>query len=157
PLSPEVERMMSQVSPVLHQFGGNAEANGRLAPEVAKAMVDAGVMRAMLPRVYGGSELSPTAYVQLIEELSHADSAAGWVALIASAVGAFTAILPKEGSDEILADRNAVVVGAWFPPGAAEAVQGGYRISGRWNFGSGCHYATWFTAQVVVMENGAMK
>jgi indole-3-acetate monooxygenase len=152
-----VQEMVEQVAPVLRASAAASEAARQLAPEAMAALVDAGIVRALLPAVYGGAELGPVSGVRLFEELATIDSAASWVGMI-SAAGAWLAVLlPPQAAGEMLADPRAVVNGSLFPPLAAESVQGGYRVSGRTAFGSGSSYATWLGTQAVLLENGAPK
>src|SRR5207245_359223 len=58
--------------------------------------------------------------------------------------------LPAGAAREVFGDRRAVVAGQLEPGGIAEAVKGGYRVSGRWPFASGCQHATWLLAHCVV-------
>src|SRR5581483_4967294 len=65
--------------------------------------------------------------------------------------------LPTQAADEMFADPRTMLGGAWFPPGSAEPVQGGYRVTGHWAFASGSNYTTWFSGQALVTENGEPK
>jgi alkylation response protein AidB-like acyl-CoA dehydrogenase len=94
---------------------------------------------------------------RLFEELAVVDSAAAWVGMICAAGAWLTVLLPPRAADEMLADPRAVINGSMFPPLSAAPAQGGYRVSGRTAFASGCDYATWLGCQAVVMENGAPK
>lgn len=152
-----VQEMVQRVAPVLRASAAASEAARQLAPEAMAALVDAGIVRALLPAAYNGAELGPVYGVKLFEELATIDSAASWVGMISAAGAWLTVLLPPRAADEILADPRAVVNGSLFPPLTAEAVQGGYRVSGRTAFGSGCSYATWLGTQAVVMDNGAPK
>src|SRR5205085_12026708 len=129
-----VREMVQQVAPVLRASAADSEAARRLAPEAMAALIDAGILRALLPATYGGAELGPVHGVRLFEELATIDSAASWVGMI-SAVGAWLMVLlPPQAAEEILADPRAVVNGSLFPPLSAEPVPGGYRVSGRTAF-----------------------
>lgn len=152
-----VDELVKRVEHVLRDSAATSEAERRLAPEAMNALIDAGIFRSHLPVAYGGAELSPSEGMRLIEELSYIDSAAGWVTAICASVPALTAILPPQGADEMFADPRAVCCGAWFPPGSAEAVQGGYRVTGHWAFASASNYATWLTGQALVTENGVPR
>lgn len=152
-----VDDMVAKVEPVLRKHAAQAEAERRLAPEAMNALIDAGVTRSLLPKRLGGLELDVLAGFRLIEELSYIDSAAGWVSLIAAGLTSFGGLLPPKAAEEMFSDPRAVLVGAWFPPGTAEPVQGGYRVSGHWAFGSGSNYATWLTGQALITENGVPK
>ncbi|MPZ24640.1 MAG: hypothetical protein GEU28_14165, partial [Dehalococcoidia bacterium] len=87
--------------------------------------------------------------------VSAIDSAAGWNLQITAVAGATTAaLLPDDGAREIFSDPGAIVAGGFNPPGAAVRVDGGYRLTGRWPFVSGCQRANWFADPALLMENG---
>jgi alkylation response protein AidB-like acyl-CoA dehydrogenase len=149
--------MVQQVAPELRASAAASEAARQLAPEAMAALIDAGIPRALLPAAYDGAELGPVHGVRLFEELASIDGAAAWVGMISAAAAWLLALLPPRAADEILADPRAVVNGSLFPPMTAEPVPGGYRVSGRTAFASGCNHATWLQCQAVVLENGAPK
>jgi indole-3-acetate monooxygenase len=150
-----MQELVQQVAPVLRASAAAAEDARQLAPEAMAALVEAGIVRALLPEVYNGAELGPVAGIRLFEELATIDSAASWVGMITAAGAWLINLLPPQAADEIFADPRAVVSGSLFPPLTAAPVQGGYRLSGRTAFASGCSHATWLQTQAVVMENGA--
>src|ERR1700738_1868619 len=152
-----VQELVDTVAPVLVVSRAESEAARRLAPEAMNALVDAGVLRALVPAVYNGSQLGPVHGVKLFEELAYFDGAAAWVGAINAAATWLLSLLPPQAADEILADPRAVVNGSLFPPLTAERVQGGYRVSGRSAFASGCNYATWLQCPAVVGENGVPR
>jgi indole-3-acetate monooxygenase len=152
-----VDDIIAQVEPVLRATSARAEADRRLAPEAMAALIDAGVTRSLVPKSLGGLELDFVSVLTLLEELSRIDSAAGWVSSLAIEVSAVAGLLPAEAGQEMFADPRAVCVGAWFPPGTAEPVQGGYRVTGQWAFGSGSNYATWFNGQVMITDHGVPR
>jgi len=150
-----MRELVQLVAPALRASRATSEAARRLAPEAMDALIDAGILRALVPAVYHGSELGPVSGVQLFEELATVDSAAAWVGAISAAAAWLLALLPSQAADEMLADPRSVVNGTLFPPLTAESVPGGYRVSGRSSFASGCNYATWLQCQAVVFEHGA--
>jgi alkylation response protein AidB-like acyl-CoA dehydrogenase len=90
---------------------------------------------------------------RVLEEVSRIDAAAGWNLQISVAISPFGAWLPDDGAKEIFAPE-VIVAGALFPPAQAIAVPGGYRVTGRTPFVSGCHNATWFLAPAQVTTEG---
>jgi indole-3-acetate monooxygenase len=149
--------VVSQVGPVLHEYAAKAEATRRLAPEAMTALLDADLLRAWVPRAYGGAERPPVPVLRMFEELARIDSAAGWIVANSTGISTLTAMFPEAGTAEMFADARALCAGGWFPPGKAEPVAGGYRVSGQLAFGSGCHYATWLTGQAIVHESGTPR
>lgn len=152
-----VHDLVDRVAPALRASAAASEAARRLAPEAMEALIDAGIPRALIPAAYGGAELGPVEGVRLFEELAVVDSAAAWVGMLSAAGAWLLAMLPPRAAEEILGDPRAVVNGTLFPPLTAEPVAGGYRVSGRRAFASGCDHATWLQCQAIVLENNAPK
>ena len=155
--SASLEDLVAQVEPILREFAPQAEAERRPAPEAMAALLDAGLMRTWIPRVYGGMELDVVPALQLFERIARIDSAAGWIVANQNGFSTLGAMFPEETTAEMFADPRVLCAGALFPPGVAEPVQGGYRVSARWAFGSGANYATWFVGGAIVHENGAPR
>jgi alkylation response protein AidB-like acyl-CoA dehydrogenase len=152
-----MQEMIARVAPVIRSTAATSESARKPAPEVIGALIDARIPRALLPARYKGAELGAVYGVKLCEELAQIDSTAAWVSAIAMAGAWFTVVLPESAADEMLADPKALLLGSLFPPLTATSVQGGYRVSGRTSFASGCQYATWLGCQAVVMEDGRPK
>lgn len=109
-----------------------------IAPDVIERFIEVGVYRALVPRAFGGDQKSPREFCELVETLSQADGSAGWVASFGMAV-TYLAALPPATFAQIYADGPDVVfAGGIFPPQRAPRVEGGYEVSGRWSFASGC-------------------
>ncbi|OAI41487.1 hypothetical protein AYO38_03620 [bacterium SCGC AG-212-C10] len=158
--STEFEALASKVEamkPLIREHRGTAERERTLAAPVVEAMLDAGLLRAWVPKAYGGFELHPVEAVQLWESIAKEDAAAGWIASNQSAVAYLTQVLPESASASIWLESDALIAGGWFPPAPAVRVEGGFRVTGQWAFGSGCRYATWLTGQAIEMENGQPK
>jgi alkylation response protein AidB-like acyl-CoA dehydrogenase len=137
--------LVRKVEPVIRQYRAQAEAERRLAPETMQAIVAAGIMQAWVPRAYGGLEMDPITAMDMFEEISRIDGAAGWVVSQCSILAYLGCLFPAEANQEMHAAPNQIFAGAWNPPGRAEPVPGGYRVSGRWPFTSGANYATWMS------------
>jgi alkylation response protein AidB-like acyl-CoA dehydrogenase len=93
--------------------------------------------------------------IRVIETLAQADGAAGWSAMIGATSGVASAYLPEAAAREIYgAGPDVISGGAFAPHGTATVVDGGYRVSGRWPFASGCEHCTWLMGGSVVMDAG---
>jgi alkylation response protein AidB-like acyl-CoA dehydrogenase len=63
--------------------------------------------------------------------------------------------LPDEGVQEIHGNGPANLAGTAVPGGGqATPVEGGYRVTGRWTFGSGCHEAAWMLGSFQILDDG---
>lgn len=141
------------VAAVVRAHAGDAERERALAPPVLDAMRAAGLFRLFTPRTLGGLEVDPVTFACIAEEVARHDSAAGW-ALQAGNTGAWWAArLPAEGVAELFADGPDVLMAASFsPPHRAEAVPGGYRLTGRGALASTIHHAPWVMMTGIVLD-----
>ena len=127
----------------------------RLPPELVARLRAAGVFRMPMPRAWGGPELSPRAQTEVVEILSAADPSVGWCAMIGSDGGFYAAFLDQTVARKLYADLDAVTAGLLQPAGRAVRVDGGYRVSGRWGFGSGCTHADVLIGGCIVLDGDA--
>lgn len=110
----------------------------QIAPDVIGQFRRLGVYRALVPKALGGDEKGPREFCELVETLSQADGSAGWVASFGMGV-TYLAALPPATLAAIYADGPDVVfAGGIFPPQRAPRVAGGFEVSGRWAWSSGC-------------------
>jgi alkylation response protein AidB-like acyl-CoA dehydrogenase len=122
---------------------------------VVDALRDAGVFRLLAPTAIGGDEIDPVAFLHVVEQASYADGSVGWCVLIGGCYATFGGLLPPAGARRIFGDPATISAGAFRPDGAAVEVDGGYRVSGRWQLGSGANHANWFVGGCVVVRDGA--
>jgi alkylation response protein AidB-like acyl-CoA dehydrogenase len=150
-------------SPVLHAAIGLAEQiraasdeierGRRLPPGIAAAMKDAGVFGMAMPRLWGGPELDPLTQFRVIEALALAEGSVGWCAMIGSDGGYVTAFLDQDVARAMYPDIGVATGAAGTTTGRAVRVPGGYRVSGRFPFVSGCHHCEWVYLGCIVSEN----
>jgi alkylation response protein AidB-like acyl-CoA dehydrogenase len=130
-------------------------AQRRLPSDLVATMKRAGIFRMPMPRAWGGPEMTPRAQTEVVEILSVADPSVGWCAMIGSDGGFFGAFLDETAAHDLYPDLDHVTAGLLQPGGRADRVAGGYRVSGRWGFGSGCTHADVILGGCLVFENGA--
>jgi alkylation response protein AidB-like acyl-CoA dehydrogenase len=106
----------------------------------------------LLPRSAGGDETEPAVYAAAIEELARYDASIAWNAFVANSSTLIAAYLEPAANHAIFAKPRSIV--AWGPPNAsrARAADGGYRLTGQWDFASGCRQASWMGAHCPVLE-----
>jgi len=142
---------VADVAPVLAQHAAESERLGRLHERSIEALRKTRLLRFASPRALGGCETDPITALDVIETLARVDGSAGWCVGILSGTSSFTgAFLPAASSRRIFADGVPAMSGMVAPRGQAEPVDGGYRVNGRWSFGSGIHHASWVIAGVFV-------
>ncbi len=130
------------------------ERDRRLPPELVTALASAGVFGMLVPRALGGGEVDAATMIRVIEEIARADGSAGWCAMIGGTSAVLSAYLAPAEARAIYATPAVVTGGVFAPLGKAEVVDGGYRVSGRWPFASGCEHCTWLMGGSVVLDGG---
>jgi alkylation response protein AidB-like acyl-CoA dehydrogenase len=146
------------LGPAIDAAADEIERTQRIPEPLLTQLHDARLCRMLLPRAVDGDEADPWVYLRAIEELSRHDGSLGWNVFVANSSALIAPFLEREPMRAIFADPRAVV--AWGPPNdsKAKAVQGGYRVSGRWDFASGCRQATWMGAHCHVVEpDGSLR
>jgi alkylation response protein AidB-like acyl-CoA dehydrogenase len=154
-------------SPILHAAIGLApqiraaseeiEQGRRLPRPIAEAMKAAGIFGMVMPRAWGGPELDPMTQFRVIEALAMADGSVGWCAMIGCDGGYITGFLDQDVARSMYPDLLVATGAAATPTGTATSVPGGYRVSGRFPFVSGCHHCEWLWLGCQVVEDGAPR
>ncbi len=142
------------LAPLIQESRGAMEAERRLPPKVVEALRELGALRMAVPRAYGGLELDPMTQVRVVEELSRQDGSVGWCAMISSAGSFASAFLAPAVARRLCSSTEFSLAGQVVPVGRAELVDGGYRVSGRYRFGSGCQHASLVAGGCVVFAEG---
>ena len=92
---PSTANIINQLEPVLIQYREQSERDRKLAPEVARAMIEAGVFQSLVPKAFGGMELDPLDALQLYEGIARIDGSAGWIAVNQSGLATLVALETK--------------------------------------------------------------
>lgn len=137
-----------------------SEQRRTLTAPIVDEMWRTGLMSAFNPAAAGGVE--PT-FAEMIEtwiEMAWQDGSFGWIG-IANMPSSFAAAayLPDDGFNEVFtAHGNQVTLGGqYFPNGQGVVVDGGYRLSGAWSFGSGIGHSQYVAAGFFPMDDGEMR
>ncbi|MGQ0805739.1 MAG: acyl-CoA dehydrogenase family protein [Actinomycetota bacterium] len=137
---------VQKLAPGVRERAPEIEAARRLPPDLADAFTEAGLFRLVVPRSLGGLEVDLRVLFEAIEAMSAADGSAGWCLMIGASTAVLAPYLPEAGAKEIYgSDQNVVTGGALAPRGNGRAVDGGYRVTGRWPFVSGVEHCSWLT------------
>ena len=142
-------------------IGGAAdeiERTRRITEPLLEELHAARLFRMLYPRSVGGDEVEPAIYIEAVGELARADGSVGWCVSIANSIGLFAPYLDLGSARTVFGPPRAIC--AWGPPNDCRgiAVPGGYRVSGRWDFASGCRHATWMGAHGTVVEpDGSLR
>lgn len=120
-----------------------AERDRGLTSPVLAALADHGLHRMLLPKRHGGLEFGLPAWSNEVQELSCADASTGWTVMTTTISSSLAWYLPVDSADEIFGDPRSVVAGTAAAIGTGVSADGGYRVSGRWGWGSAVPYSQW--------------
>lgn len=130
--------------PVLAGRAAAAERARRQPAETIAEMQEAGFFRVLQPKRWGGYEMSPRTFFDIQIALAEGDMSPAWIYGVVGLHPWLLALLDDRAAQDIWGDDSATLIcSSLAPGGTATPVDGGYRLSGRWKFSSGCEHCTW--------------
>lgn len=159
-MNDKVERIWERtlaLRPAVEAHRREGDGLHRLSDAIARAFVDANVYRLLLPPEFGGEDIDPLTYYDLIEEIASYDGSVGWNFSIGSSTPIILGDLPHARLHAIFDTPDSCVAASASPPGRALEVEGGYRITGRFAWASGIHQARWVVANCFVFKGETMR
>ncbi len=133
-----------RLAPLIREQRSSFDGERRIPEGVFTALADAGLFRLYLPKTLGGPELSPFDFMRIVEAASALDGSVGWLVGNGGGMSRIGGYLPESVARDWFIDPRAFIASATGAIGTAERASGGYRVSGRWPFGSGAYHATRF-------------
>ncbi len=119
-----------------------SELNASVSQNFINKLIDAGITRAILPKEYGGPQISLRGFGEIVRTISYHNISAAWVGYFYPLHNSLPAHLPQEGRDEIV--NSGGLIADVFPPIAqVSVVEGGIRLTGTYNYASGVNFAKW--------------
>jgi 3-hydroxy-9,10-secoandrosta-1,3,5(10)-triene-9,17-dione monooxygenase len=140
----EILRRVADIAPKMAECAVACDEARQVVSENMRAMIDTGMFRIPQPARVGGYELSLRTLGAAVTALSRACSSSGWVLMVMGAHHWCMGVFPEQAQDDVFGDgRDGLVAGTLSWQGNAVAVDGGYRVNGRWQFASGVDHAEW--------------
>jgi len=139
--------------PIIRERADAMEKAARLDDEIVEAMDEAGIFAAVVPTRFGGAGLGPREVSHIAEILGGADCSTAWVSVFYIMHNWLLCRFPMPVQEELYRDCSSVLCAAvWTPPGKAEKVKGGYRVTGRWGYATGIHHAPYALVPAMVED-----
>ena len=145
-----VDHMLAMIAAALPDLQSNAlaeEKAGRLSEKTIKTLDAIGVFRMSFPLEYGGLAYSVEDQRRIYSAVGKIAGSTGWVSWVTTTHGRWIAMYPKKAQDEVFGMSwvGPRISGVVSPngPGRARRVDGGYMLSGKWPFCSGCRHTAW--------------
>lgn len=136
-----------------------SEKNRTLTEPLVQSLWDSGLMQWMNPQQAGGNEPDFAELIETWIEMARQDGSLGWIGIANLPSACFAAAyLPDAGFAEVFSDNDnrVTLAGQFFPNGTGEKVDGGYRVTGAWQFGSGTGHSQYICAGFLPMDGGEM-
>jgi alkylation response protein AidB-like acyl-CoA dehydrogenase len=156
---PDGERAMLEraraLIPRLAERAPTAAATRKLQAETIAEYHAAGILRILQPRRFGGRQGRFSLFSRIVEELTYGCASAAWVYAVLAEHQWIIAQYPEQAQIDVWGnDPEAVASSSLAPRAAAKRVAGGWRLSGRYSFSSGCDYAQWAILGAFLGEMG---
>jgi 3-hydroxy-9,10-secoandrosta-1,3,5(10)-triene-9,17-dione monooxygenase len=141
----------------LRERQDECEAIGRLPDATLQDFRSAGFWRVVQPRRFGGYEFDLETFLRTTVELTRGCPSSGWVFGLTATHNLILGLFDQQGQIELFGDDGDVIIPLSAAPQPAQQVHGGYRVSGWWDYASGCDVGTHFICSfVIVDEDGAL-
>jgi alkylation response protein AidB-like acyl-CoA dehydrogenase len=144
PTIAELKARVTNVSAQIKARAHNTEKSGRVPAENIVALRDIGYFDIVKPRTFGGYEYDFDVLVDLNIDLAKACASTAWVGGLLAAHQWLIASFPEQAQHDVWdSNGDALACGSYAPAAKAIVSDGGYTLSGRWSFASGCDNAQW--------------
>lgn len=144
---------VKEIGPTIAARADEIEQGRRLPLDLVELMKPTGAFRLYVPEDLDGPGVTAWESLEVIEELGYHDGAAGWCAMIGSTTSLMSSSLPDEYAKEIFGNRGTIGGGFAMPNGRATVVEGGLRVSGRWQWGSGTQHCNWVGGGCLLVDD----
>lgn len=146
------------LGPLIRASADEIDATRQLPRPLFNAIADAGLFHLAVPRAIGGTEIDYPTFVQVMEEIGKADASTAWALNQGATFGAFAARMAPDVAREIWINTpRSVVANSPGPSAKAIVVAGGYRVTGRQPFSTGCRHSSWIATHAQIIDNGEVR
>ncbi|WP_217251065.1 3-hydroxy-9,10-secoandrosta-1,3,5(10)-triene-9,17-dione monooxygenase oxygenase subunit [Streptomyces sp. AC602_WCS936] len=143
-MADDVLAAVRDLAPSLRERAAEAEELRRVPDASVKELEDTGFFQLLQPRAFGGRAADPVLFYSAVKEIAKACGSTGWVASVVGVHPWHVALYDPRAQQEVWGqDPKTRIASSYAPTGQATPVEGGFRLSGRWHFSSGCDHAQW--------------
>ncbi len=131
-----------RIGKLAEQEAQQAEKNATISENVVNLIKETQISQIMLPKKYGGPQVDLKTFAKIVRTVSYYNISAAWLTYLYPLHNILPAYLPSKGEMK-LSNQGGLICDVFAALGKAEKDGDGYRISGKWNFASGCLYSDW--------------
>lgn len=144
PSSDELIARARALIPVLRERAVIGDEQRSLPRETIEDLRAAELFRVLQPKRYGGYEMSPKVFYDIVMTLAEGDMSVGWVYSVVAVHAWQMALFDDRAAQEVWGeDDTTLISSSYMPTGRARRVEGGFLFSGRWGYSSGCDHCDW--------------
>ncbi|MDF2584332.1 MAG: monooxygenase [Mycobacterium sp.] len=141
--------------PKLRERAQAAEDRRQVSYETVNELDEVGFFKLLQPEQWGGLQADPTVFYEAVRRLASACGSTGWISSIIGVHNWHLALFDQKAQDEVWGEDPTVRVSSSYAPmGAGTVVDGGYLVSGAWQWSSGSEHATWAFLGGPVIKDG---
>ncbi len=152
---PALIAAIGELAPIVAEQRREFDGRGRLPDDLVERLASIGLFRLLFPATLGGPGLSALEFMDVVEAAAALDGTIGWLVGNGGGMARVGGFLPPSSAMAVYDDPKAFVVSSTGAMGRAVRVSGGYRVTGRWPFGSGSPHGTWFAPVCAVEEDSS--
>jgi indole-3-acetate monooxygenase len=154
---PDLDELIARaraIAPLLEEEATASEKQGKLTDRSVKALKDGGFWDLLGPAEFGGLDLGPFDAMQVVEEIFRADGSAGWIVMAQNVQLKPLPIYSREVVTKMYEGGAPGIGGQGAPVGTAVKVEGGYRVTGKWSYGSNVLHSDYVSGSCLLVEDG---
>lgn len=139
-----LDNIRDHLLPWLGEHAAEPETERRLPAETAHRLRESGVMRLVQPARCGGYEAEPQVFYEAVRLIGTACGSSAWVTGVVGVHAYQVGLYDQRTQDEVFGDNPDTWISSHYQPyGVLTPIEGGYRLSGHWNFSSGSDHCQW--------------
>ncbi|ROL79105.1 flavin-dependent monooxygenase [Pseudomonas protegens] len=133
-----------ELVPVLRERAAEAERLGCLPDQTLNDFQQAGFFRILQPARWGGYELEPNDFFRVQMTLAEGCMSSAWVLGVVAIHNWQLALFDDRAARDVWGEDSSVLISSsYMPVGRVARTEGGFTLSGRWGFSSGCKHCDW--------------
>jgi 3-hydroxy-9,10-secoandrosta-1,3,5(10)-triene-9,17-dione monooxygenase len=156
---PQAAEIIARAQALIPTLGARSREGRRrrqIPDETIADMQNAGLFRVLQPRRWGGYEMDLHTFYEVELALARGDMATAWIYGVSGVHPWFMALLDDQAAQEVWGrDSSVLICSSLMPAGKAKAAPGGFRLSGRWKYASGCVHCDWALLGAIVTLSDA--
>lgn len=155
PAAQDVIRSAEALAPVLGARRADCARHARVPEATIEDFHSAGFFKLLQPGEYGGHEMDPQVFYTVLQDIARTCMSSAWVLGVVGVHNWQLNLFDDEAAAEVWGDDSSVLISSSYAPvGRVTPVDGGFRLSGKWSFSSGCEHCDWvFLGAVVPTED----